>query len=95
MSEAVRLRLMAAIVALRKQVFARASDCDVSAKATHGSAADANYARHSRDIPYLQLQTEPGAAVQQRDISSFFRSPVAPPSSSDADECVEVLCLSL
>ena len=91
MSEAVRLRLMAAIVALRRQVFARESDGGVSAQASRRFAADACHGHRSCDIPYLQLQTEPGgAALQQRDISSFFRSPLVAACSKDTDEYVTV-----
>ncbi len=88
-NEAVRLRLMAAIVSLRKQVFAHASDSDVSAKPLLRSAAEPNNVHQPRDLPYLQLQTQPGgAALQQRDISSFFRPPIASANSKDADEYV-------
>ena len=88
-NEAVRLRLMAAIVSLRKQVFAHASDSDVSAKPLLRSAAEPNNVHQPRDLPYQQLQTQPGgAALQQRDISSFFRPPIASANSKDADEYV-------
>ncbi len=85
----MRLRLMAAIVALRKQVVARASDYGLSAKPPPCSAAVANNVHRIHDLPYLQLQTKPGGTtVQQRDISSFFRCPPVPASSDDTEESV-------
>ena len=87
-SEAARLRLMAAIVALRKQVSANAAERPVSPMPL---PAHAQQLQASRDLPYLQLQVQPGgAALQQRDISSFFRPP---PASSCTDEYSNVLFL--
>lgn len=86
-SEAVRLRLMAAIVALRKQILARASDGPGSSVLCAFSSASANSVHQTRDLPYLQLQTQPGGvAIQQRDISSFFRPEPAAASIDDTDE---------
>ena len=85
-SEAARLRLMAAIVALRKHVLVHAVDRPSSSKPLPLPAAVAN-AHPSRDLPYLQLQTQPGGTVpQQRDISSFFRTPAASSSSDETHE---------
>jgi hypothetical protein len=84
-SEAARLRLMAAIVALRKQVLVHAADRSVSSKPPPLPVALAN-SHPSRDLPYLQLQTQPGGTPQQRDISSFFRVPAASSSSDETHE---------
>ncbi len=82
-SEAVRLRLMAAIVALRKQVSARAAAAERPVTPVP-LPADAQQLHAPRNLPYLQLQEQPGGlALQQRDICSFFRPP---PASSCSDE---------
>jgi hypothetical protein len=90
-SEAVRLRLMAAIVALRKQVSAGRP---VSPTPLPLSAADANNMQQCRDLPYLQLQTQPGGTLpRQRDISSFFHTPSASSNNDNTHEYGNALIL--
>jgi hypothetical protein len=85
---------MAAIVALRKQILARAADGPGASVPSAFSSATAINVHQTRDLPYLQLQTQPGgAAVQQRDISSFFRPPPVTSNTGDADEYSNALCV--
>jgi hypothetical protein len=94
-SEAVRLRLMAAIVSLRKSILSCGGNCPVLPVPLPSASTEKVDIPQAQDLPYLQLQTQPGGSfAQQRHISSFFRTPSAPETSNgtDDDEYANFFC---